>query len=262
MRICDNCYRRHWVAKINKSTGLQVVHKNGRRVFKCVRCGHVQEEEHPSLPTPNRLKANVLYIDTEISKSLVSNYGLEVPSKYIRFDNLLKERYMICWSASYIGNDKIWHGAVSSSAAARFMNLKVRETDCDKDIVKRLHELIRDADVVAGHNVKFDLGHAFTRFLYYGLPPIAGKKVMDTLSIARTKFKFESRSLDYISTRLGFRPKDDITNEDWNRVLLGHAATLKKISKYNKGDVVEGKRVYEALEPWSGKKEKYGSFTL
>lgn len=263
MRLCDNCYRRHWKAKIDKKTGLQVVHRNGRRVFLCINCGHAQEEETAVIPIPNRIKAGILYIDIEISKTLLSNYGLKVPSKHVRFDNLLKERYMICWGASYIGSDVVWSDCVTSKEASRYLDLRKKETDCDERIVKRLHGLIRDADVIAGHNVRaFDLKHAFTRFLYYGLPPIGNKKVIDTLTIARSKFAFESNSLDYISQRLGFRPKDDITNDDWNAVLRGDSKVISKIREYNKGDVVQGKRVHEKLEQWSGKKENFGAFTL
>ncbi len=262
--MCDNCYARHWKAKIGRN-GLQVRHRNGRRVFVCVKCGNAQEEETPRFPVSKRLQANVLYIDLEVSKSVMVNYGLYVPSRHIRFDNLLKERYIICWSASYVRRETVWSQCVSPEAAGRYMgDLTHPEADCDKEIVPRLHALMRDADVIAGHNVKFDIKHAFTRFLYYGLEPIdlSRKKIMDTLSIARTKFEFESRSLDYISRRLGFRPKDDITNGDWNMVLRGNAATLRKIKKYNRGDVIEGKRVYEALEGWSGKKELFGARKL
>lgn len=263
MRLCDNCYRRHWKAKIDPKTGLQVTHKNGHRVFLCIYCGHAQEEEQACIPIPMRIKANVLYIDLEISKSVLSNYGLKVPTKYIRHENLLKERYVICWTASYVRSDSVWSKCITAKDAGRLLeNLRTSETDCDKDIIQRLHELMSAAEVIAGHNVRFDIRHANTRFLYYGLPPIGEKKIMDTLSIARTKFDFESRSLDYISKRLGLRPKDDITNDDWNEVLYGNAKVLKKIADYNKGDVLAGKQVYEKLEGWSGKKETFGSVTL
>lgn len=263
MQICGNCYRRNWIAKRNKKTGLQVVHKNGRRVFLCQNCGNAQEEETPSLPIPKRLNANILYIDLEVSKSIYSNYGPKVPSKYMRPDNLLKERYIICWTASFINDDLLFGDCVSPAEAARFMDFSTVKTDCDENILKKLHALIRDADIIAGHNVRaFDLKHAFTRFKYYGFDPIGNKKVVDTLTIARSKFAFESNSLDAISRRMGFRPKDDITNEDWNAVLRGDGKTLKKIYEYNKGDVVQGKRIYDELEQWSGKKESFGSFTL
>lgn len=84
MRICENCYKRHWRAKINPTTGLQVKHKNGNKVFICIFCGHAQEEEHLFVPPKERIKANILYIDLEISKSVYYNYGAKVPSKYLR----------------------------------------------------------------------------------------------------------------------------------------------------------------------------------
>ena len=75
MRICENCYRRHWRAKLNKN-GTQVKHNNGNKVFVCVRCGNVQEEDDlPVIPIPQRIQANILYIDTENSTSIYENYG-------------------------------------------------------------------------------------------------------------------------------------------------------------------------------------------
>jgi hypothetical protein len=103
MRICENCYRRHWRAKINKSTGLQVKHNNGNLVYVCIRCGHVQEEDDtPCIPIPERIQANILYIDTENSTSIYENYGAKVPSKYLCYESLVAEWFMLGWSASYV----------------------------------------------------------------------------------------------------------------------------------------------------------------
>jgi uncharacterized protein YprB with RNaseH-like and TPR domain len=120
------------------------------------------------------------------------------------------------------------------------------------------------ADIIAGHNVdKFDMRRANTRFLKGGLEPVMGKKTLDTLKIARSKFSFESNKLDYVSQWLGFRGKDDIRNADWNRIVsTGDEATLKKVLKYNKGDVTNGKAVLQKLMNYSGKAAHYGSVTL
>jgi hypothetical protein len=220
-------------------------------IYKCWRCGNVQHEVAPFIPIPAR-GASVLYIDTEISKSLVLNYGLRVPSKYISPDNLLKQYYMISWSASYMDNDHVWHGCVSSKAA--------RAWD-DGQILAKLNRLMHSADIIAGHNVDaYDMKRCNTRFLKHGLEPVTGKRTFDTLKIARQKFAFESNRLDYIAQRLGLRPKDDITNEDWNNIVrTGDKATLQKVDKYCQGDVNEGKGVYVRLAKYSGKREDYGT---
>jgi uncharacterized protein YprB with RNaseH-like and TPR domain len=190
-----------------------------------------------------------------VSKSQIYNYGLRVPSGYINPDDLVKPAYIICWSASYVGSDVIWSDCVTKKEALKWD---------DKRILSRLQELMESADLLAGHNVdRFDLKKANARFLLNGIEPVVGKKTLDTLKIARSKFSFESNKLDYICQALGFRPKMDIRNEDWNRIVsTGDEKTLKKVQKYNKGDVKEGKRVLDVLMKYSGKKDYYGSTIL
>jgi uncharacterized protein YprB with RNaseH-like and TPR domain len=120
------------------------------------------------------------------------------------------------------------------------------------------------ADILAGHNLDlFDVKHVNARLLLNGLEPVIGKKTLDTLKIARSKFAFESNRLDFISQALGFRPKDDIRNSDWLKIVTtGDAKTLKKVNKYCKGDVVNGKNVMQTLMKHSGKKTNYGAQSL
>lgn len=111
MRLCDHCFRRHWRAKIDKKTGRIVTHKNGNRVFICIFCGNVQEEDDVRLiPKAERLAANVLYLDIETSGSVYRNYGARVPSKFLRVENLMAEWYMIAWTCKYLDNDTVLVG--------------------------------------------------------------------------------------------------------------------------------------------------------
>jgi Zn-finger protein len=256
MQNCETCFGKKWFAHIDTRTGLQRVHKDGRRIWRCWRCGNVQEEKAvPILPAVYRSSANILYLDIETSKSLVFNYGLSVPSKYISPDNLVHEYYIICWTASYLGRSETFGDCVTSKEAKDWT---------DKRILKQIRDLMASADILAGHNIDgFDIKRLNTRFLLNGLEPVTGKKTLDTLKIARSRFKFESNKLDYISTRLGFRPKDHIDNNDWlDIVKTGNEKTLKKVFKYNKGDVVQGKNILRDLMKYSGKQEYYGSVTL
>jgi hypothetical protein len=262
MQNCESCQGRKWFAHNDKKTGLQRKrHIKGDgydydlRIWKCYRCGWVQEEVMPFVPMQYRTKGNILYIDLEVSKSQVFNYGLSVPSGYINPDDLHKPYYIICWSASYLGRDVIWSDCVTKKEAKRWD---------DRRILGRLQELMESTDIVAGHNVdKFDIRRANTRFLLNKIEPVVSKKTIDTLKIARSKFNFESNRLDYINRALGFRPKDDIRNSDWLKIVTsGDEATLKKVLKYNRGDVREGKRTLEVLMKYSGRKEWYGATAL
>jgi DNA polymerase elongation subunit (family B) len=260
---CEQCGGKKWFAKLDKKTGLQMRHhiktvegiEYDLRIWRCWRCNHTQEEEMPFVPMEYRTTANVLYLDVEVSKSLYFNYGPKVPSGYMNADNLYRERYIICWAASLVGNKIVWNDCVNQKEAKSWK---------DARILPRLRELMDSADIIAGHNVDaFDIKHINARLLLNGLEPVIGKKTLDTLKIARSKFAFESNKLDYISRKLGLRPKDAITNEDWIEIVTtGNPRTLAKVLKYNKGDVTSGKGVLERLMKYSGKRSFYGAKTF
>jgi hypothetical protein len=263
MQNCEQCGGKRWLAHIDKKTGLQRKHhitttdgvEFDLRIWKCWRCGNIQEEVTPFVPIPKRAKANILYIDLEVSKSLYFNYGSRVPSQYLNTDDLFRPRYIICWAASYVGSSTVWSECVTPDEARQWS---------DARILPRLQELMASADLIAGHNVdKFDLKHSNARFLLNDLEPVTDKKTLDTLKIARAKFAFESNKLDYVSQILGFRPKDDVRNSDWLKIVTtGDERTLKKVNKYCRGDVTNGKNVLEKLMTYSGKRDYYGTVTL
>jgi hypothetical protein len=262
LQNCEVCSGKKWFAHIDKKTGLQRKHhiktdefEYDLRIWRCWRCGHIQEEIAPFVPLGYRTTANILYLDLEISKSLYFNYGARVPSGYINTDDLYRERYIICWSASYVGSKTVWSECVTQKEAKKWD---------DKRILARLQELMASADILAGHNIdRFDLRHANARFLMQGFEPVIDKKTLDTLKIARSKFFFESNKLDHISQKLGFRPKDHIDNGDWLRIVTtGDQKTLDKVHRYCRKDVSIGKGVLEKLMKYSGKKLHYGSVKL
>lgn len=256
MQNCEVCYGKRWYAKINQRTGLQQKNSRGQLLWRCYRCNHIQTEPDAkvALDWHVRTGASILYIDLEISKSRVFNYGLRVPSGYINPANLDRPYYMISWAASYMHQDTVYSGCVKVSEAQDWT---------DKRIVGHLHALMQSADIIAGHNVdRFDIKKANTRFKKWGLEPIIQKHTYDTLKIARKVYAFESNTLDYISKELGFSGKEEVTDEDWLKVVTNpDKATLDKILHYNKGDVINGKKVLaEMLPPGSGK-PNYGSRT-
>lgn len=251
MRVCKGCLRRHWRAKIDKRTGLQVKHANGNLIYVCIFCGHVQEEAREFIPPEKRIQANILYIDTENSTSVYENYGAKVPSKYLSYQNLVHEWFMLGWCASYVGNDKVWSGFVTKQEA---------QQRSDAGIANRLHDLMEAAEIIAGHNVDgFDLKKVNTVFMRHGLRPIVGKKTIDSLKLARSKLSHESNSLDYLAQYYGFSGKDEITKQDWKDATAGNSKVLAKVKKYCEGDVINGKGLLETFIPLANKKFNFGA---
>jgi len=263
MQNCDECYGKRWYAVINPNTGIQKENRAGELLWRCYRCNHVQTERAPKhLPVSYRESANILYIDLEVSKSQFWNYGVKVPSGRLNPNDIEKKYYIICWGASYTKNEKVWGDCVTTDEAMSWSLGK--NPNPDARILDRLRDLMRSADIIAGHNVDaYDMKRANTRFLLNQIEPVIGKKTVDTLKIARSKFAFESNRLDDICFDLGLRGKYDVSNEDWLRIVrTGDAKTLRKIYRYNKNDVTEGKEVLTRLMDYDTKREYYGTTTL
>lgn len=258
MRNCDICGGKKWIALIDRKTGLQKTTDDGRLLYSCFRNPkHIQAEEYPFPPVKDRGAANILYFDVEVSKSLYYNYGRKVSQKWLRGGDLVREYFIICWSASYMNNSKVFSACVTPEQA--------REWN-DKEILQPLYDLLSSADVIAGHNVDaYDLKRVNTRFLINGIPPVLGydgkkKKTIDSLKIVRSSFAFEDNTLDALCLKFGINGKAKITDDDWRRVITtGDEKTLKRIERYCRGDVRNGKELLKIFSPYSNKNQDYGT---
>lgn len=254
MQNCTECFGKKWYAKLD-GHGRQIVNKDGLRLWRCFRCGHVQTEHAAPIPPSHiRTGANILYFDLEVSYSLVYNYGLKVPSKYISPDNLIHSYIILGWAASYMHQTKVYSAFLKSN--------EIKDWD-DARILPDLRELMESADILAGHNVvSYDIKRANTRFLKNGLPGVIGKKTLDTLKIARSKLAFESNTLDEICRELGLRGKDPMTRDDWLAIQAGKTEAIRKAATYNIRDVTQGKEVMASLQPFANVKKFYGSVAI
>lgn len=240
MPNCPRCGFKKWL-KTDR------VNKQGIRKWACGRCGTIHDGDTPMI----RQAPRILYLDIETSLSQYYNFGQKVRGEYLNIDNLIHEYYIICWSASWVGSNYVHSGVVSPKDALKWT---------DKNILGDLCRLMDCADIIAGHNIdRFDLPRINTRFMLNGISKPEDYQTRDTLRIARSKFAFESNKLDYISQRLGFRAKDDMSGEDWRAIAeRGDEKTLKKMVKYNRGDVRNGKAVFESMVKWTGTKMDFG----
>jgi hypothetical protein len=117
-------------------------------------------------------------------------------------------------------------------------------------------EVISEADLLVYHNGdRFDLPNIKTRCLFHGLPPFPESKSLDTLKVARAKFRFNSNKLDYIGKYLGLGQKIKTEFSLWKDVMSPNktvaAQALNKMVTYNKGDVTLLERVWDKLQNYS-----------
>ncbi len=122
-------------------------------------------------------KRRRLFFDIETSP----NIGLFWEAGYkknIDYSNIIKERAIIC--ICYKWEDEKEVGWLTWDAK-----------QCDKKMLERFVKIANTADELVGHNGdKFDLAWIRTRCLYHGIEMFPNYTTIDTLKVARSKFKW------------------------------------------------------------------------
>lgn len=137
-----------------------------------------------------------------------------------------------------------------------------KDKKSDEQLVRKLYDLMEQADVVVAHNGDdFDIKRANARFLFYGLNPPHHFKSVDTLKILRRHFSFNSNKLDDVSQLLGFGKK--VKHEGiglWIKCLAGDRKAWRAMKKYNSQDVVLLHKLYKYLLPWIDNHPNYNLY--
>lgn len=185
--------------------------------------------------------SKILYIDFESSPNIGYTWG-KWETNVLSF---IQESYMLCYA--YAWND----GPVRVVSLKDFINYEPHSPD-DSRLVQSVWELFNEADIIVAHNAKqFDIKYANARFLAHNLVPPSTYQVVDTLLIARAKFKLNSNKLDDLGKTLKLGRKIETGGFDlWLGCMKGDMSAWKKMCKYNKQDVVLLREVYYRLRSW------------
>jgi len=221
---------------------------DNQRWAQCRYCENWQLEQPPQ---GLRIPPKILYLDVETSliEMNIKVFDMRVRSGWLDWHDITKPFYIISWAAAWVDDKpiKVFSGAVTGKEA------KARK---DKRMLARLWEMMDQATHICGHNVKgFDTKKIETRFLLNDMGAPFQFKQVDTLSIVKKYFKPESQSLDYWMRLLGGRQKDHMVRIDWEEVDKGNEKTIRKMQRYNKGDVVSGIQLLKKLMKYIKLKE-------
>ena len=189
----------------------------------------------------NNIKtAKILIFDIETSP--LKAYVWSRWKQNIYLDQTISEWFMICWSAKWLGSNKVLSECVSPEEILK---------EDDTRIVKKLWSLIDEADIVIAHNgKKFDVPKMNARFILAGLPPTSSYTQIDTREVASKQFNFSSNKLDALAGYFNIEHKDDTDFNLWVDCLKGDQSALDYMRKYNEKDVTILEKVYLKLRPW------------
>lgn len=186
-----------------------------------------------------------LLLDIETAPSIVYAWGLF--KQNIAINQIDQPGYVLCWSAKWLGEDKILFDSIKRSGPEKML--------------RRIHKLVSEADAVCHYNgQKFDMPTLNKEFVIYGLPPPAPYKQIDLYQACKKNFRFVSNKLDFISQTLGLGEKVRHSGHElWTGCMNGDPASWKIMEEYNKQDVVLLEDLYNRLLPWLDKHPSHGA---
>lgn len=187
-----------------------------------------------------------LFFDIETSP----NIGLFWEAGYkknIDYSNIIKERAIICICYKWEGEKEVF-------------SLNWDSKQDDKKMLEKFIEVADSATELVGHNGdKFDLAWIRTRCLFHKIPMFPKYTTIDTLKVARQKFRFNSNRLNYIADYLGIGQKIKTEYSLWKDILLKKdKIAMEKMIKYCKKDVSLLEQVFVALKGHIEAKTHYG----
>lgn len=174
-----------------------------------------------------------------------------------------KVAYVWQFWKEHVHPDKVISDGYIMSIAWKWLGQKGKSfcVDCeglggnDLGLVHVMTSLLDEADIVIAHNAKkFDLPMYNARAVIHGVRPPSPYRVIDTLEVARKKFKFDNNSLGYLAKLLKCTPKEEHKKFPgftlWRECLAGNEEAWEEMRKYNEQDVDTLEEVYLALRPW------------
>lgn len=126
----------------------------------------------------------------------------------------------------------------------------------EKKILKKIWNLLDEADVVIGHNSKkFDRKKLNAKFIKHGFLSPSSYKQIDTLDLVKKHFAFASNKLEALTEELCTVHKKSKHKkfpgfELWKECLLGNIEAWKEMEQYNKEDVFSLEELYKKLIAW------------
>jgi len=191
----------------------------------------------------------ILMLDIETAPTLGYVWGRF--KQYLSQDQIVEEGYVLCWAAKWLDEDQIFFNRISDP-----------RTEDDKMIILDVWKLLDACDIIVCHNAAgFDIPTLNARFVYHGLPEPSPYKVVDTLQIAKKRFRFPSNKLESLAVHLGLQEKMSHSGFDlWRRVMRNESKAWVEMEDYNRQDVVVLEEIYKVLRPWDRRHPNVGLY--
>lgn len=178
----------------------------------------------------------LLLCDIETAPNLVHAWGLW--GQDIGLSQLLESSYVLCWSAKWVGEERVFFGSRQHSTA--------------KQMLKGIHALLSMSDAVISWNgASFDIPILSKEFLEHGFKPPAPFQQIDLMLVAKKKFRFTSNKLEHVVKLLKCGKKiKHAGHELWIGCMAGNRKSWATMKRYNVNDTKLLEAVYNKFLPW------------
>jgi uncharacterized protein YprB with RNaseH-like and TPR domain len=182
----------------------------------------------------------ILFFDIETTPMISYTWGRW--NQNVSLDQTIQESYMLCWSASWLSEDRVFGDCLTSEEAIK---------GDDTRIIESLWYYVNEADILVAYNGDaFDVKKINGMFFLKGLNPPSPYKVVDPCKVARSKFNFSSNKMDALANYLGIPTKMHTDFNLWKECMNGDKESLNYMFEYNKKDVDILKQIYIKMLPY------------
>jgi len=199
----------------------------------------------------------ILTLDCETSPNIAHVWSLW--DQNVSLAQLQESTSVISWAAKWHGSAKVHFMSDYHDASGTFLP----EGSGHQQMVRGIYDFINEADVVIHFNgTTFDMPHLRREFLVAGLSPPKPVQEIDLLKVAKSRFRFTSNKLDYITQYLGLPGKIKHSGHSlWVQCMAGDEKAWKTMRRYNKADVVITEQLYDRLRQWTKAQPHAGLFS-
>lgn len=197
----------------------------------------------PKAATKRQDETKILVLDIERVKGEagVEFWDLgDFKNRRIHADDVTRWPRTICFAAAWfnVPNKTMFHAEW--------------QADGYEGMMHAAWTLYDTADILVGHNLaNFDTKKLKAGWKDLHLPPPSPWKTVDTLTIARREFGYESNTLDALCKRWGLVSKTDRYNHELAKAACaGDKAAQRQIRAYNIGDIAATRAAYVDLMGW------------
>lgn len=186
----------------------------------------------------------VLLLDIETSPIEAYVWGLF--DQNIGLNQVIEDWSILSYSAKWLGENKMFYDDTRKKSNPRD----------DKQLVKNLHKLMSEADILVYQNGdKFDLKKIKARVEFHKFKRLPKYQTFDTYKVAKKNFGLTSYKLEYMCEFFGLphkklKTKKFVGMDLWRACLNHNKEAWNEMEAYNRRDVEALEDLYNILSPY------------